>query len=203
MKSVPVLGDAIAQPDVPQHVRQRVAGRDAGRLQAPSAGPGRPPPWRACGRPARSGAGPGPRSGRAPPCAGACSTATVTGRLSTWSTLAADVRVPLGRQRRGLLSSSSFFAASASASEDRLGLLGGLRLLLGGFSPRPSSSSVRRVLSRGPPRGARRASRRGYPFSVGAITATSRSRRPVRFCRVYSSGPPRILTGIGRVSSVS
>ena len=35
------------------------------------------------------------------------------------------------------------------------------------------------------------------PLSVGAITATSSSRRLVRFCKVYSSGPPRSLSGIG------
>ena len=34
MKSVAVLGDAVAQADRPEHVGQRVAGRDAGRLQA-------------------------------------------------------------------------------------------------------------------------------------------------------------------------
>ena len=131
--------------------------------------------------------------------AGAFSTATVTVRLSTWSMLARTFASPSAGSG-GAFSSSSFVVASASRKT--ASAFSGSVFFFAAFSS-SSFFFFAAASSSGAAEGSSSSQPTRYPFSVGAITATSRSRRPVRFCRVYSSGPPRIFTGIGRVSSVS
>jgi len=122
------LGDAIAQPEVPQHLRERIAGRDPGRLQGhlPAqvdlrlgdravvqliAEPGltRDQVEDLLGGRLLDGHGDGP--------------------VEHLVHARANVRVPLGRQRRDFL--VVFLLRSLRLPEDRLGLLGSGLLLRG------------------------------------------------------------------------
>ena len=137
-----VLGDAVAQADVPQHLGQRVAGRDAGAFML--IGWPRSIWSLASVRSSssyRSRAWPVIRSSTSR--RGACSTVTVTGRFRTWSTRAWTVASPSagsGRQSPLLFSlafaSASWKTASAFSFSSAAFFLGSAGFF--GWPPSPS-----------------------------------------------------------------